>query len=332
MNAVHVWFLDTVHPALQETLTEAGMVCHDATAMTRNELLHHASTGAPPIHGLVLRSRIRLDAEVFNALPDLAWVARSGSGLENIDLHTAARRGVAVHSSPEGNRDAVGEHTTGMLLSALHKLRSGDASIRRKEWAREAHRGRELKSLTVGIVGYGHMGSAFAERLTGFGCRVVAYDKYKEGWGEHPTVSPPLPHVEPVGWQALCAAADVVSLHLPWTEETKGLVHHAWLNQFAKPIVLINTARGPIVHTESLLTALEEGNVSAACLDVLECEGRSLEALDGLDNPEQREAFEALLAHPRVELSPHVAGWTHESYEKLSTVLADKILGRAPQG
>ena len=265
---------------------------------------------------------------VFYALPDLQWIARSGSGLENIDMATAATLGIAVHSSAEGNRDAVGEHCSGMLLGTLHKLPSGDASIRQHQWLREAHRGRELKSMTVGIVGYGHMGSAFAERLAGFGCRVLAYDKYKEGWGEKPTAPPPLPHVEPIGWDAFCQQVDAVSLHLPWTAETKGMVDDEWLTQFENPILLLNTARGPIVQTKALLSALDDGRVTEACLDVLEFEGRSLEALDGLKDEDMRAAFEQLLAHPRVLLSPHVAGWTVESYVKLSTVLADKILGR----
>ena len=321
----HVWFLDVVHEALWETLDEAGMVCHDGTGVSREALV---AGDLGPVHGLVLRSRIRLDAEVLHALPDLQWIARSGSGLENIDLATAAELGIAVHSSPEGNRDAVGEHCTAMLLGTLHKLPSGNASIRQHQWLREAHRGRELKSMTVGIVGYGHMGSAFAERLAGFGCRVLAYDKYKEGWGEKPTVSRTLPHVEPVGWDAFRQHVDVVSLHLPWTAETKGMVDDTWLGQFDKPILLLNTARGPIVQTKALLSALDDGRVTEACLDVLEFEGRSLEALDGLSDGEMRTAFELLLAHPRVLLSPHVAGWTVESYVKLSTVLADKILGR----
>lgn len=321
----HVWFLDVVHEALWEALETAGMACHDATNVSRETLI---SGALGPVHGLVLRSRIRIDAEVLRALPDLQWIARSGSGLENIDLAMAAQLGIAVHSSPEGNRDAVGEHCTAMLLSTLHKLPSGDASIRQHQWLREAHRGRELKSMTVGIVGYGHMGSAFAERLSGFGCQVLAYDKYKDSWGERPTAPRPLPHVAPVGWDAFCQEVDVVSLHLPWTTETKGIVDDAWLGQFDKPILLLNTARGPIVQTKALLSALDDGRVTAACLDVLEFEGRSLEALDGLADGEMRAAFEQLLSHPRVLLSPHVAGWTVESYVKLSTVLADKILGR----
>ena len=324
-ESAHVWFLDVVHEALWKALDAAGMKCHDGTGVSREAIV---AGDLGPVHGLVLRSRIRLDAEVLHALPDLQWIARSGSGLENIDLATAAELDIAVHSSPEGNRDAVGEHCIGMLLGTLHKLPSGDASIRQHQWLREAHRGRELKSMTVGIVGYGHMGSAFAERLAGFGCRVMAYDKYKEGWGEQPTMQRPLPYVKPVGWDTFCQKVDVVSLHLPWTAETKGMVDDVWLAQFDKPILLLNTSRGPIVQTKALLSALDDGRVTEACLDVLEFEGRSLEALDGLADEQMRAAFEQLLAHPSVLLSPHVAGWTLESYVKLSTVLADKILGQ----
>jgi D-3-phosphoglycerate dehydrogenase len=216
-----------------------------------------------------------------------------------------------------------------MLLALLNHFRSGDASIRNRQWQREAHRGRELQSLTVGICGYGHMGSAFAERLAGFGCRVVAYDKYLPGWGDAPTAPRPLPHVEPVGEAELRRHADVVSLHLPWTAETRGLVNDAWLAGFERSVILLNTSRGPIVDTAALLRALDDGRVVQAGLDVLEFEGRSLEGLDGLSDVASRQTFEALLAHPRVLLTPHVAGWTHESLVKLSTVLADKILGTA---
>ena len=321
----HVWFLDTGHPVLQARLEAAGMVCHDATTLSRKKLLAAAQT--TPVHALVLRSRIRLTAELLHALPDLKWIARSGSGLENIDLDAAAKLGVKVHSSPEGNRDAVAEHATGLLLNLLNHIQSGDATIRKGQWLREAHRGRELKGMTAGIVGYGHMGHAFAQRLGGFGCRILAYDKYKEGWGDSPSVDQPLPHVTPASLAKLQTEADVVSLHLPWTEETKGLVDDEWLAKWAKPIVLLNTARGPIVRTLALLDALDAGKVWRAGLDVLEFEGRSLEALSEMADPEARRAFERLLADRRVVLTPHVAGWTEESLVKLSAVLADKILG-----
>lgn len=330
MKLFHAWFLDSVHPALEEALSAAGMVCHDATSLTRAALMAHSSDkDNPPIHGLVLRSRIELDRQILEALPELKWIARSGSGLETIDVQAASDRGISVFSSPEGNRDAVGEHVIGMLLNVLNHMRSGDESIRSRRWEREKHRGRELKALTVGIMGYGQMGSALGAKLAGFGCRVLAYDKYKQGWGESPSAHWPLPHVEPVGWKKFQSEVDVVSLHLPWTDETRQLVDDAWLRGFDKPIVFINTSRGPIVRTEALLSALDDGRVTDACLDVLETEGRSLEGLEGLHDPHAKKVFDELLAHPRVLLSPHVAGWTEESYAKLSLVLVEKILQSA---
>ncbi len=322
---MHVWFLDNVHPALQKRLEGAGMICHDGTSLTTEALVEQAHSGTTPVQGIVIRSRLNLDQALLSQLPQLKWIARSGSGLENIDTAWCEARDIQVHSSPEGNRDAVGEHTIGMLLSLLHKLHLGHASVRSGEWLREAHRGRELRSLTVGIIGYGQMGSAFAERLSGFGCKVLAYDKYKPGWGDHPTVNQPLSHVQPVGEATLREACDVVSLHLPWTQETSGLVDGPWLQSWRRPIILLNTSRGGIVQSKALVAALEEGTVLAAGLDVLEHESRSLESMAAASH-EERQTLEALLSDDRVMITPHVAGWTQESLVGLSTVLADKIL------
>ena len=327
MKETHVWFLDVVHPALEEALRGAGMMCHDGTALSRDEWLNIAtSRDNVPIHGIVLRSRLSIDAEMLDAMPTLKWIARSGSGLENIDLVEAQKRGVAVFNSPEGNRNAVAEHAVGMLLNVLHKIRSGDNSVRSKKWERERHRGSELNALTVGILGYGQMGSTFAQCLGGFGCKVIAYDKYREGWGESPDCDRPLPHVQPVGLTSLMSRADVISLHLPLTDETDHLVNDAWIASIGHPVILINTSRGQIVDTQALLQGLQSGNIRFACLDVLEFEGKSLENLERFDNDEQQSSFEQLLEHPDVLLTPHVAGWTDQSYVKLSTVLAQKIL------
>ena len=319
-ESAQVWFLDVVHEAPWKALDAAGMKCHDGTGVSREAIV---AGDLGPVHGLVLRSRIRLDAEVLHALPDLQWIARSGSGLENIDLATAAELDIAVHSSPEGNRDAVGEHCIGMLLGTLHKLPSGDASIRQHQWLREAHRGRELKSMTVGIVGYGHMGSAFAERLAGFGCRVMAYDKYKEGWGTPTTM---FSHTSSPWVGIHSVSVDVVSLH-PGPPRPR-----AWWT--TRGLACLRTPFSSSIPPEAPLSKPRPSRRARrwardrSALDVLEFEGRSLEALDGLADEEMRAAFEQLLAHPSVLLSPHVAGWTLESYVKLSTVLADKILGQ----
>lgn len=308
-----VAFLDSVHPILKERLQDAGMVCKDHFKLSRQEILD----GALNTHkGLVIRSRITLDAELFDALPNLKWIARSGSGLDNIDLDIARDRGVEVVNSPEGNMDAVGEHTLGMLLSILHKINKGNRSVHNREWLREEHRGEEIGAKTVGIIGYGVMGSSFAKKLSGLGCRVIAFDKYKEGFASD--------HVEEVSEEQFFAESDIVSVHVPWTSETRGMVNDEWFSRFKKPIIFMNTSRGAVVNTNALLSALNSGIVRSAALDVIEFEGRSLE---GLELSEERaRLLEKLLSHPEVLMTPHVAGWTVESYKNLSSILADKVL------
>lgn len=309
---VKVAFLDTVHEVLWERLTGAGMHCVHAETTSRDDVLAGALSACT---GIVLRSRLTVDGELLDALPALQWVARSGAGLDNIDIAEAERRSVRVISSPEGNATAVGEHAVGQLLALLHKLTRADRHVRDGGWDREGHRGLELEARTVGIIGFGNMGRSFAQRLTGFGCRVLAYDKYVQGFdGLHGAVESTLAHIQ--------AEADVVSLHVPLTEETRGMVDKAWMAAFSKPFYLLNTARGAVVRTEDLLEALDQNRVRGAALDVLEFEKRSLEGL-AVRPP----SLKRLLAHPRTILSPHVAGWSIESHFKLSNFLADKILG-----
>lgn len=306
-----VAFLDTVHEVLWERLTAAGMSCHHAEKVSREDVLAGALNQC---EGVVLRSRLTVDTALLDALPGLKWIARSGAGLDNIDVSEAKRRGVRVFSSPEGNAVAVGEHAVGQLLMLLHKLGAADRHVRGGGWDREGHRGLELEARTVGIIGFGNMGQSFARCLRGFGCRVLAYDKYTSGfegtWG-----------VEECSLDQLREEADAVSIHVPLTEETRGMVNTGWLNQLRRPCHLLNTARGEVVDTEAVLGALDSGVLLGAALDVLEFEKRSLEGL-----AERPPALERLLEHPKVVLSPHVAGWSVESYFKLSDVLADKIL------
>ncbi len=309
-----VYFLETVHERLAERLTAAGHACVEALGVQRADVLAGQIADA---HGLVVRSRFLVDAPLLAALPQLRFIARSGSGLENIDLPAAAERNVAVFNSPEGNRVAVGEHALGMLLALLHKLHVADHSVRAGEWLREAHRGLELSGRNVGIIGLGQMGTAFAQRLQGFECRILAYDKYRT---DLPAGS------EAVDEATLLAQSDVISLHLPLTEETRTLVSEEWLQRLGKFPILLNTSRGPIASTAAIAEGLERGWISGAGLDVLEEEGRDLL---GLTN--RSSALEQLAADPRVILSPHVAGWTEESYFKLSEVLADKVLAAFPQ-
>ena len=307
-----VLFIESVHEILHQRLEEAGYTCDRLYESTRTELLKCAAD----YEGVVVRSRVKIDREFMDAAPALQFIARSGSGLENIDVEYAQSKGIAVYNSPEGNRDAVGEHALGMLLMLLNNLRQADADVRAGLWPREENRGHEIAGKTVGIIGYGIMGSSFAEKLRGFGARVLAYDKYKSGFSNE--------YIQEATLSELQQQADIVSLHLPLNEETHYFANTAFFHSFAKPIYFINTARGKNTDTAALVQALKDGRVRGACLDVIEYEKASLE---GLEKDPSLTAMRDLIAMPNVVLSPHIAGWTHESYEKLSSVLADKILG-----
>ncbi len=302
-----VIFLDSVHPILEKRLTDAGYEC-----------IHDYNTPSETIDlngfiGIVIRSRFRLSREFLSRFPSLRWIARSGSGLENIDLVACEELGIKVYNSPEGNSTAVAEHAIGMLLMLFNKLRMADREVRSGLWQREANRGLELEGKTVGIIGYGVMGSAFAKRLSGFGCRVLAYDKYKSNFGDA--------NVQEVSLETLKKESDIVSLHVPLLEDTKYLVNANWIASFSKPFYLINTSRGQVAEIKAILDGLKSNKILGACLDVLEYEEISFEKIN-LNTPE----FNELKELNDVIFSPHVAGWTVESYEKLSSVLADKIL------
>ena len=304
--------LESVHPLVADAFRKAGYDVRDAVDVSAHAIL----TGElKSVHGLIVRSRFIINAELLAAMPELRFIGRSGSGLENIDIEACAARNVAVFNSPEGNSDAVGEHVVGMMLSLLHKLREADLSVRSGQWAREAHRGRELKHQVVGIIGFGHMGRAVARRLQGFDCRVLAYDKYKTGFDGHLGV-------EEASEDQIRAHANLLTLHIPLTTETEGMVDYQWLCGFERrPLVLVNAARGPVASTAGIWQAMQESVLEAVALDVLESEGRDLLGVQPSSEPLQR-----LFAHPRTLFSPHVAGWTVESHEKLGRVLVDKIL------
>jgi D-3-phosphoglycerate dehydrogenase len=306
-----VLFIESVHEVLHRRLEAAGYSCDCRYEATREELLAMAHEYA----GVVVRSRIKIDKAFIDAAANLRFIARSGSGLENIDVAYAEGKGIAVYNSPEGNRDAVGEHALGMLLMLMNNLRQADADVRAGRWPREENRGYEIAGKTVGIIGYGLMGSSFAQKLSGFGARVIAHDKYKSQFSDQ--------WASPVSLEELKAKADIVSLHLPLTDETHYYADASFFNSFAKPIYFINTARGKNTDTAALVNALKNGRVRGACLDVIEYEKASLE---GLEKDSSLTAMRDLIAMSNVALSPHIAGWTHESYEKLSSVLADKIL------
>lgn len=304
-------FLDTVHPILFNRLKDAGMQCEWQTDMDRDSILNGRLAD---VHGLVLRSRLTLDTPMLQAMPQLHWIARSGAGLENIDIEAANNRQIKVMNSPEGNADSVGEHVIGQLLMLLHKLHTSHQHVQQGGWNREGHRGSELGAKTVGIIGYGNMGSAFARRLSGFGCRVLAHDINKRGFdGEH--------GVEEVELAAIFEHCDVVSLHVPLTEITSKMVNTDWIQRFKNPVILINSSRGAVVETTAVLAGLNSGHLQGVILDVIEYEKKSLEGLST-----RPKALETLSSDERVVLSPHVAGWSNESYFKLSNFLAEKIL------
>jgi len=305
-----VLFLDGVHPLLEERLTHLGYFCeHDYTSSKQE-----VEIKINKFFGLVIRSRISIDQTFLNYSKNLKFIARSGAGLENIDVAYAEKKGIKVFNSPEGNMDAVGEHAIGMLLMLFNQLKKGDAEVRNGIWDREGNRGIELAKKTIGIVGYGNMGSAFAKKLSGFDCKVIAYDKYKSNFTNN--------LVREVDLPTLFNETDILSVHLPLSEETLHYVNKEFINQFKKPIYLINTARGNNVCTADLVKALKTGKILGACLDVLEYETKSFETINANQLPDE---FKYLSQSNKVILSPHVAGWTKESYIKLSTFLADKI-------
>jgi D-3-phosphoglycerate dehydrogenase len=303
-------FIDSVHPILHERLEKAGFFCVDATELDFDSCAAITSDAV----GIVIRSRFRMDENFLKKASKLEFIARSGAGMENIDVAYCEQRNIELFNAPEGNRNAVAEHALGMLLNLFRNIKKGDAEVREGVWDREGNRGVELDGKTVGVIGFGNNGSAFAKKLSGFDVRVLAYDKYKP--------VPSLGQVESADMELIFQEADVVSFHVPQTEETLFWGNTDFFNSFAKPIYLLNMSRGKIVKTQDLLDAIDAGKVLGTCLDVLEFESTSFSEID------KNETLNKLLNHPKVLLSPHIAGWTHESYFLLSDVLADKILTR----
>ena len=307
---MNVLFIDTVHALLQEKLEANGFTCIDGSKMDRQAVENALGN----IDGIVIRSRFTMDETILKFAPQLKFIARSGAGMENIDEAYCSARNIVLFNAPEGNRTAVGEQALGMLLSLFNHLVRGNEEVRKGIWDREGNRGIELTGKTVGIIGYGNNGSAFAKVLHGFDCTVLAYDKYKTGFGNA--------FVTESSLEAIFEQADVVSFHIPQNEETLFMGNAEFFQAFQKSIYLLNLSRGKIVRIADLLQAIENGKVLGAGLDVLEFESKSFEQFEAANNP----TIEALFASNKVLLSPHVGGWTKESYVKLSAVLADKIL------
>jgi D-3-phosphoglycerate dehydrogenase len=310
-NFQKVLFIDSVHPRLQKELEAAGFICDLQYKWDKERIAQELVNYI----GVVIRSRIKVDKELIDKGTNLKFIARAGAGMENIDVAYAHSKGIHCLHAPEGNRDAVGEHVLGMLLALFNNICRADSEVRNGHWIREGNRGIELQGKTVGIIGYGNMGSAFAQRLKGFGVTVLAYDKYKQHFSDE--------YAKEATLEELFDKVDVLSLHIPLTDETRFMVNSSFIERFKKNIYIVNAARGKVLKTDDFVLAMKNGKVLGACLDVLEYESLSFE---GLDKDKLPEAFQYLIKSDRVVLTPHIAGWTYESNEKISAVLAEKIL------
>jgi D-3-phosphoglycerate dehydrogenase len=306
-----VLFIDDTHPILYSIFEKKGWEVIIKNKVSKEEL-------ASELHlyqGLIVRSRFVLDKDYIAKGTNLKFIGRPGAGLENIDVEFAQKQGIKVFRSPEGNRDSVAEHGIGMLLALFNKLQNCNTEVKNGIWDRLNNRGEELMGKTVGLIGYGVMGKAMAQRLSGFGVICIAYDKYLTNYGDK--------NAKAVSIEELYEKSEVVSLHTPLTEETKGMINEAYLSEFKKPFYFLNTARGQSVILDDLVKLLKNGKILGACLDVLEYEKTSFESMFSDD---KTEAFEYLSNAKKVMLSPHVAGWTHQSNFKIAQFLGEKII------
>ena len=300
--------LDTNHPLITEQLSAKGFMLDEDTTSTYDEMLEKIAD----YEGIIIRSRIPVDQNFLEHAKNLKFIARVGAGMENIDVRFAEERGIKLISSPEGNRDSVAEHVVGMLLILMHRLFISSAEVKNGIWKREENRGDELLGKTFGIIGYGNMGKAVAKRLSGFGVKVIFHDILPNLSDEFATQ---------VSLDTLKNETDILSLHIPITNETHHLIDSQFISEMKKDFYFINTARGKNVKTSDLVEAIRSGKVRGACLDVLEYEKPSFENLEVENNDS---AF--LLQSEKVIVTPHIAGWTVQSKEKLAQVIVDKIL------
>lgn len=308
-----VLLLDKNHPLITEQLTAKGFSLDEDFTSSYDEVLAKIEG----YDGTIIRSRIPVDQKFIEHAKNLKFIARVGAGMENIDVAFAQKSGIELISSPEGNRDAVAEQVLGMLLILMNRLFISSQEVKNGIWRREENRGEELLGKTVGLIGYGNMGKAVAKRLSGFGCKVIFHDILPNIADENATQ---------VTLEILKKEADILSLHLPITDETRYLVNKKFISEMAKNFYFVNTARGKNVNTKDLVQAIKNGKVKGAALDVLEYEKCSFENLDG-----ENEDLQYLLNSEKVIVTPHIAGWTIESKEKLAQVIVDKILRKFPQ-
>ncbi len=303
---MNILIVDDIHEILLEKLSKAGVKFNYQPEIDKIG----AEKLIPEYDGLIIRSKFQVDKDFIDLNPSLKMIGRAGAGMDNIDESYAESKGIKLIPANEGNRDAVGEHMIGMLLSLMNNLNRGDKEVRTGLWKREENRGYELKGRTVALIGYGHNGKAMAKKLSGFDVNVIAYDKYKTGFSDQ--------YATEVSMEEVVKRADVLSFHIPLTRETKGMVDDEYLFHFRKPIFFLMGARGGIVNIPAVLKKLDEGKIIGAAFDVL--------PIEKFPSLADQEWYQDLINRENVLLSPHVAGWTFESYFKLSDVLADKII------
>lgn len=302
----NILIVDDIHEVMLEKFDQAGIAYNYQPDISREEAEKIISLYS----GLVIRSKFQVDQAFFELAPNLRFIARAGAGMDNIDDAIALQRKVMLISANEGNRDAVGEHMIGMLLSLMNNLNRSDQQVRAGQWLREANRGYELKGRTVGLVGYGHNGMAMAKKLSGFDVKVLAYDKYRTDYTDQ--------YATEANMEKIYQEADVISFHIPLTDETRGMINRDYLSKFEKPIFFLLGARGGVVEVPAVLQALDEGAILGAAFDVL--------PVEKFPKLAEQTWYPDLISRDNVILSPHVAGWTFESYYKLSEVAADKII------
>ncbi|MFC2126073.1 NAD(P)-dependent oxidoreductase [Bacteroidota bacterium] len=303
----NVLIIDEMHSSIVPGLERIGLTADYQPSILRNEILDVIEN----YEGMIVRSKTNADREMLDKAVNLKYIARAGAGTDKIDDKLCEKKGIVILNAPEGNRDALGEHALGILLSLLNKIHTSDHEIRHSKWDREGNRGYEVLGKTVGIIGYGNMGGAFAQRLCGFGCKVLAYDKYKTGYGDQ--------YVEESSMDDLFNETDILSFHVPLTPETNGFYNYGFFHNFRKDLILINSARGQILPLKDLIRLMDEGKVTGAALDVLENE--KIDTLQNSDN----EIFNNLISRSNVVFTPHVGGWSYESYERINTILIEKI-------
>lgn len=303
--------VDRVHPCLADTLSAKGLHCVTDTTLTREAFIRHPDN----LTGLVIRNRFIIDREVLDSKPSLRFIVRIGSGVENIDTIYAAKKGVEIISTPEGNAHAVAEHCLGLLLTALRHISQADREVRTGEWLREKNKGTELQSHTYGIIGYGHTGPAFAKLLSSLGCRVFAYDKYNPHAGDE--------HATMTSLADLTRQCDVISLHINYMPENKYFIDEEFIRQVAHPFLLINSSRGLVVDTGAVVRHLQDGKILYACLDVLEYENAQLRIMPVAEWPT---ALRQLAVMENVILTPHTGGQTFEAELRHARLAVDRIL------